>query len=120
MRFIGYWSKQLLVAEFHELLSCKHYYRDCEYYEDGDWFVKASIVRGASVRSYFICPTDENTKDGYRAFRDGDEANAFIKKMLKLDANEIDLRKLGACCAFMEDTYAKVEVLPPYEDSEDN
>ena len=79
MRFIGYWATQLLVAEFHELQSCRHYYRNCEYYEPGDWVVKASVGMGASVRSYFICPADQTAREGYRPFRDQDEANAFIE-----------------------------------------
>lgn len=118
MKFIGYWSGQLLVAEFHELLSCAHYYRDCEYYEPGDCFVKASIVRGASVRSYYIAPTDSTAEQGYRPFYDIAEANAFIERLLQSDLDRIDLTKLEACCAFMEDTYAKVSLLDDARDSE--
>ncbi|MBQ8907214.1 MAG: hypothetical protein IJY71_01325 [Clostridia bacterium] len=53
MKFIGYWAKQLLVAEFQELLSCRHYYRDCDFYEPGDWVVKVSVGRGASVQNRY-------------------------------------------------------------------
>lgn len=119
MRFIGYWSKQLLVAEFHELQSCRHYYRDCDFYEPGDWVVKAGIGNGANLRSYFICPTDKDAKEGYRPFKDQEEANAFIEAMLQYDLDMIDLRKLGACCAFMEDTYAKVSILDSSKGSEE-
>ena len=119
MRFIGYWAKQLLVAEFHELQSCRHYYRDCDFYEPGDWVVKASIGMGANVRSYFICPTDKTSEEGYRPFHDQDEANAFIEGLLQSNLDRIDLRKLGACCAFMEDTYAKVKILDGIDDSEE-
>ena len=115
MRFIGYWAKQLLVAEFQELLSCRHYYRDCDFYEPGDWVVKASIGRGASVRSYFLCPTDKDAKAGYRPFHSENEANAFIERLLQADPDRIDLREMDACCAFMEDSYAKVQLLTPSE-----
>ena len=117
MRFIGYWSTQLLVAEFHELQSCTHHYRDCEYYEPGDWVVRASIGRGANLRCYFICPTDKDSAEGYRPFKDREEANAFIEAMLQCDPDMIDLRRLGACCAFMEDTYAKVSILEAPDES---
>ena len=120
MRFIGYWATQLLVAEFQEIQSCKHYYRDCEYYEPGDWVVKASIGMGANVRSYFICPTDKTAKEGFRPFRDKNEANAFIERLLALDPNAIDLRELGACCAFMEDTYAKVAPVDIEKDADES
>jgi len=113
MRFIGYWSKQLMAAEFDELLSCMHYYKDGEYCEEGECFVKASVSRGASVRSYYICPTDTSAKEGYRPFSSIEEANAFIEKMLVFQSSAIDLRNMGACCAFMEDTYAKVEAINP-------
>ncbi len=119
MRFIGYWSGQLLVAEFHELQSCTHYYRDCEYYEPGDWVVKASVGLGARLRSYFICPIDKTVKEGYRPFRDREEANAFIEKMLENGTELIDLCKLDACCAFMEDTYPKVELLEKLAEEEE-
>ena len=111
MRFIGYWSGQLLVAEFTELLSCRHYYRDAEYYEPGDWVIKASGGTGAGRRSYFICPRDSGAKEGYRPFTGQAEANKFIEAMIALDPNMIDLRSLEAVCAFMEDTYAKVELI---------
>lgn len=119
MRFIGYWATQLLVAEFQELKSCRHYYRDCEYYEPGDWVVKASIGMGANLRSYFICPTDRTTKEGYRPFQDREEANAFIESVLQADLDNIDLRKLGVCCAFMEDTYAKVAPVDIEKDADE-
>lgn len=82
--------------------------------------VKASIGMGANVRSYYICPTDKSSKDGYRPFTCRDEANAFIEKLLQSEPYAIDLRKLGACCAFMEDTYAKVKPLDGFDAPDEN
>ena len=111
MKFIGFWSKQMIVAEFDELLACRHYYRDGEYCEEGFWVVRASLGRGANVREYYLCPVDKDSKDGYRPFCDCDEANLFIERALKLGVDNIDLRSHNVCCAFMEDTYAKVSLL---------
>ena len=111
MKFIGYWREQLIVAEYHELLACRHYYRDGEYYGQGDWVVRASIGLGSNKRCYYICPADGAAKEGYRPFRDCDEANGFIESVYSLGLDAVDLRKLGVVCAFMEDSYAKVSLI---------
>jgi hypothetical protein len=118
MKFIGYWSKQLIVAEFDELLACRHYYRDGEYCEEGYWVVKASLGRGAGVREYYLCPSDKYSKEGYRPFLNLDEANDFIERTLRFGTDNIDLRSHMVVCAFMEDTYAKVKLLDKREFSD--